>query len=32
VIGGSAREFGAFVRQELDKWTRVVKATGAKAE
>ncbi len=31
-IGGSAREFGAFVRQELDKWTRVVKATGAKAE
>ncbi|MBC7781226.1 MAG: tripartite tricarboxylate transporter substrate binding protein [Proteobacteria bacterium] len=32
VIGGSSREFAGFVRNELDKWTKVVKATGAKAE
>jgi tripartite-type tricarboxylate transporter receptor subunit TctC len=32
LIGGSTKEFGAFVRSELEKWTKVVKATGAKAE
>jgi tripartite-type tricarboxylate transporter receptor subunit TctC len=26
------QEFTAFVRSELDKWARVVKASGAKAE
>jgi tripartite-type tricarboxylate transporter receptor subunit TctC len=25
-------EFGAFVRSEIDRWAKVVKASGAKAE
>ena len=29
---GSSAAFGAFVRQELDKWARVVQAAGVKAE
>jgi tripartite-type tricarboxylate transporter receptor subunit TctC len=32
IMGGSVQEFTAFVRSELDKWARVVKASGAKAE
>jgi len=31
-IGGTRRELAEFVRVELDKWTKVVKATGIKAE
>ncbi|MBC7781225.1 MAG: tripartite tricarboxylate transporter substrate binding protein [Proteobacteria bacterium] len=32
LLGGSVKEFTLFVRSELDKWAKVVKATGAKAE
>lgn len=32
IMGGTVQEFTAFVRSELDKWARVVKASGAKAE
>lgn len=31
LMGGTVAEFGAFVRSEIDKWAKVVKATGAKA-
>jgi hypothetical protein len=30
--GGTAEEFGAFLRSERDKWARVVKISGAKVE
>ncbi len=30
--GGTAAEFGAFLRSERDKWARVVKLSGAKVE
>ena len=30
--GGSAAEFGSFLRSERDKWARVVKLSGAKVE
>ncbi len=29
-LGGTPAEFGAFIRSEIDRWSRVVKATGAK--
>jgi tripartite-type tricarboxylate transporter receptor subunit TctC len=32
LMGGTVAEFAAFVRSEIDKWAKVVKATGAKAE
>ncbi|MFN9121332.1 MAG: tripartite tricarboxylate transporter substrate binding protein [bacterium] len=32
LMGGSVAEFAAFVRSEIDKWAKVVKATGAKAD
>lgn len=32
LMGGTVAEFAAFVRSEIEKWARVVKATGAKAE
>jgi tripartite-type tricarboxylate transporter receptor subunit TctC len=32
LMGGSVAEFTAFVRNEIEKWAKVVKATGAKAE
>ena len=32
ILGGSVQDFTAFVRSELDKWARVVKASGAKAD
>jgi len=32
LMGGSVAEFTAFVRDEIEKWAKVVKATGAKAE
>jgi tripartite-type tricarboxylate transporter receptor subunit TctC len=32
LMGGSVPEFAAFVRSEIDKWAKVVKATGARAE
>ncbi len=32
LMGGSVAEFAAFVRGEIDKWAKVVKATGAKAD
>ena len=32
VIGSSPREFEAFIRSEREKWTKVVRETGAKAE
>jgi tripartite-type tricarboxylate transporter receptor subunit TctC len=31
-MGGSAQEFAAYQKQELAKWAKVVKETGAKAE
>jgi tripartite-type tricarboxylate transporter receptor subunit TctC len=30
--GGTAAEFGAFLKSERDKWARVVKLSGAKVE
>jgi len=32
LVGGSPAEFGEFIKSELAKWARVVKASGAKAE
>ena len=32
IMGGSAAEFGAFMKNEIDKWSTVVKASGAKVE
>jgi tripartite-type tricarboxylate transporter receptor subunit TctC len=32
IAGGTAAEFGAFLRSERDKWARVVKLSGAKVE
>jgi tripartite-type tricarboxylate transporter receptor subunit TctC len=32
LMGGTVAEFAAFVRSEIDKWAKVVKATGAKAD
>jgi tripartite-type tricarboxylate transporter receptor subunit TctC len=32
VVGGTPEEFAAFIRAETEKWTRIVKLTGAKAE
>jgi len=31
-IGGSSAEFGSFLKSEVDKWSRAVKASGAKVE
>jgi tripartite-type tricarboxylate transporter receptor subunit TctC len=32
VAGGTPSEFGAFLRSEREKWARVVKLAGLKAE
>jgi tripartite-type tricarboxylate transporter receptor subunit TctC len=32
VVGGTPDEFASFIRAETDKWTRIVKLTGARAE
>ena len=32
VYSGTPEEFAAFIRREADKWSKVVKASGAKAE
>ena len=32
VIGSSPKEFEAFIRSEREKWTKIVRETGAKAE
>ena len=32
IVGSTPAEFGAFIRAELAKWARVVKASGAKAD
>jgi tripartite-type tricarboxylate transporter receptor subunit TctC len=32
IMGGTPAEFGAFMKSEIDKWGRVVKASGAKVE
>ena len=32
VIGNTPEQFAAFIRAEIDKWARVVKASGARAE
>ena len=32
VVGNSPQEFAAYIRSEIDKWTKVVKASGAHAE
>ena len=32
VVGSTPEEFGRFIRSETEKWTRVVKAVGAKPE
>jgi tripartite-type tricarboxylate transporter receptor subunit TctC len=31
-VGGSAAECDAFVRTEMDKWSKVIRAAGLKAE
>lgn len=31
-VGGSAEQFGAFIKGEIAKWAKVVKASGARAE
>jgi hypothetical protein len=31
-LGGSAAEFEAFLRAQIDKWATVVKTSGARAE
>ncbi|MGZ5152629.1 MAG: tripartite tricarboxylate transporter substrate-binding protein, partial [Burkholderiales bacterium] len=31
-IGNTPEQFAAFIRAEIDKWARVVKASGARAE
>jgi tripartite-type tricarboxylate transporter receptor subunit TctC len=32
VVAGTPAEFGAFVRAEIAKWARIVKAAGIKPE
>ena len=32
LVGGTSREFGAFIKSELAKWAQVVKLSGAKAD
>ncbi len=32
LVGGTSREFGAFIKSELAKWAQVVKVSGAKAD
>ena len=32
IAGGSAPEFSAYVKSELEKWARVVKLSGARVE
>ena len=32
LMGGTVAEFAAFVRSEIEKWAKVVKATGARAD
>lgn len=32
VVAGTTREFAAFMEREIDKWTKVVKAAGIRAE
>ena len=32
LVGGTSREFGEFIKAELAKWARVVKASGAKPD
>lgn len=31
-VGGSAEQFDAFIKAEIAKWAKVVKASGARAE
>jgi tripartite-type tricarboxylate transporter receptor subunit TctC len=31
-VGNTPEQFAAYIRQEIEKWTRVVKATGARVE
>jgi tripartite-type tricarboxylate transporter receptor subunit TctC len=31
-IGGSRAEFAAFIKAEIEKWTKVARASGAKAD
>jgi len=32
VVAGSSEEFGKFMQQEVDRWTRVVQKGGIRAE
>lgn len=32
VVGNSPEQFAAYIRDEIDKWTRVVRASGARSE
>ena len=32
VVGGTPEQFAAFIRSETETWTRIVRATGARAE
>ena len=31
-VGNTPDQFSAYIRQEIEKWTRVVKVTGARAD
>ena len=31
-VGNTPEEFGAFIKAEIDKWGRVIKAAGLRAE
>jgi hypothetical protein len=31
-LGGTPEQFSAYIRVEIDKWARVIKLSGAKAE
>ena len=31
-VGNTPQEFGAFIRSEIAKWAKVIKAAGARAE
>jgi tripartite-type tricarboxylate transporter receptor subunit TctC len=32
IIGGTPQEFAAYIRKEIPKWTKVIKASGARAD
>jgi tripartite-type tricarboxylate transporter receptor subunit TctC len=32
IVGSTPEQFGAFIKDDLERWAKVVKATGASAE